>query len=166
MENNLLEQSLFEAEDNSVEVKNNRYVEKLLDEYPQTFKELVLKDNTKAAVLYNDALISEENKEVLPPYDYFVFSKYGLTQFNCSYKGFLSWTITTNAITSLIELSNGQEIEGLVVSEWKRCVRNRINKGIKPLKMVLRSVTVTGIHLEDGIEDFYNYVIKNLDLSF
>jgi hypothetical protein len=164
MENNHLEQCHFEAEDNTVEAKNNHYVEQLLVEHPRTFKELLLKDGTKAAVLYNDALISQENKEILPPYEYFVFSKYGLTQFKSSTKKFLGWTITTNAISALIELSNGQEVENLVVSEWKRWKRNRINKGLMPLKMVLRSVTVTGIHQEDGIEDFYEDVIRKLNL--
>jgi hypothetical protein len=100
----------------------------------------------------------------LPPYDYFVFSSKGLTQFNASYKGFLSWPITTNAVSALIELSEGEEIENLVVSEWKRWKRNRRNKGLIPLKMVLRSVTVTGVHLEDGIESFYNDILKNLVL--
>jgi hypothetical protein len=166
MENIHLEQNLFEAEDMSIEAKNNYYIEKLLEEYPKTFKELVLKDGSKSAVLYNDALISEENKEILPPYKYFVFSKYGLTKFNSSYKGFLGWTIITNAVESLIELSNGQEVKNLVVYEWRQWKRNRINKGLIPLKMVFRSVTVTGSHLGDGIEDFYNGVVKNLDLSF
>jgi len=163
---NLIEQDIFEVGDNNIEAKNNYYTEYFLEEYPETFKELILKDNSRSAVLYNDSLISEKNKEILPPYDYFVFSKYGLTEFNSSYKGFLGWTIVTNAVESLIKLSNGQEVEGLVVSEWKRWKRNRINKGLLPLKMVLRSVTVSGVHLEDGVEDFYNYVIKNLDLSF
>jgi hypothetical protein len=152
--------------DNNIEAKNNYYTEKILGEYPKTFKELILKDGSRSAVLYNDSLISENNKEILPPYDYFVFSKYGLTEFNSSYKGFLGWTIVTNAVESLIELSNGNEVENLVVYEWRKWKRNRINKGLIPLKMVLRSVKVTGIHLEDGIEDFYNYVIKNLDFSF
>ncbi len=165
MENNLLEQSLFEVEGPNIETKNIRYVEKFLDELPTIFNELVLQDGSRAAVLYNDALISEENKEILPPYDYFVFSKYGLTQFNSSYKGFLGWTITTNAIASLIELSDGQEVEDLVVSEWKKWKRNRINKGIIPLKMVLRSVTVTGVHLRYGIEDFYMNVLSYMNLS-
>ncbi len=166
MENNLLEQSLFEVEDTTIEAKNIQYVDRLLDEQPKTFKELVLKDGSRSAVLYNDSLISKENKEILPPYEYFVFSKYGLTQFNSSYKGFLGWNITTSAIEALIELSNGQEVENLVVSEWKKWKRNRINKGLFPLKMVLRSVTVTGIHLEDGIEDFYENVLRELDLLF
>jgi len=166
MENIRLEQNLFEAEDMSVEAKNNYYMEKLFEEYPKTFKELILEDGSRSAVLYNDALISEENKEILPPYEYFVFSKYGLTQFNSSYKGFLGWTVITNAVESLIELSNGEEVEDLVVYEWKKWKRNRINKGLIPLKIVLRSVRVSGIHLKDGIEDFYNYVIKNLDFSF
>jgi hypothetical protein len=77
----------------------------------------------------------------------------------------LGWTITTNAIASLIELSDGQEVEDLVVSEWKRWKRNRINKGIIPLKMVLRSVTVTGVHLRYGIEDFYKNVLSYMNLS-
>ncbi len=166
MENIRLEQDLFEVGDSSnIEAKNSYYVEKLLEDYPRTFKELVLKDSTKSVVLYNDFLISEENKEILPPYDYFVFSKYGLTQFNSSYKSFLGWPIITNAVDSLMKLSNGNMVEDLVVSEWKRWKRNRINKGLLPLKMVLRSVTVTGFHLEDGIEDFYDYIIKDLNLS-
>ncbi|MFA7628033.1 MAG: hypothetical protein WCY37_01280 [Candidatus Dojkabacteria bacterium] len=164
MENNHLEQDSFQGEDINIEIKNSYYVEKLLDEHTRTFKELLLKDGTKAAVLYNDVLISQENKEILPPYEYFVFSKYGLTQFNSSYKGFLGWTITTNAVASLIELSKGEEVENLVVSEWKRWKRNRINKGLIPLKMVLRSVTVTGRHQEEGIEDFYEDVIIKLNL--
>jgi hypothetical protein len=164
MENYHLEQGPFEVGDKSMEANNNYYVEGLLDEYPKSFKELTLKDGTRAAVLYNDALISQENKEVLPPYEYFVFSKYGLTQFRSSTKKFLGWTITTNAISALIELSNGQEVENLVVSEWKRWKRNRINKGLIPLKMVLRFVTVTGIHQDDGIEDFYENVLTKLDL--
>jgi hypothetical protein len=164
MENNSLEQESSVFQTNNIESKNNHYVEELLDEYPKTFRELILKDGSRAAILYNDALISKENKEILPPYDYFVFSSKGLTQFNCSYKGFLSWTITTNAIELLIELSSGEEVRDLVVSEWKRWRRNRINKGIIPFKIVLRSVTVTGVHLEDGIEDFYNGILKNLIL--
>ncbi len=166
MENNLLEQSVVEEEDIPLETKNIQYVDRLLEEQPRTFKELVLKDGSRSAVLYNDALISKENKEMLPPYDYFVFSKYGLTQFNSSYKGFLGWSITTDAIEALIELSNGQEVENIVVSEWKRWKRNRINKGLFPLKMVLRSVTVTGIHLEDGIGDFYKNIFGKLRFSF
>jgi hypothetical protein len=167
MENiHLVEQDIFEVGDNNIEAKNNYYTEKILGEYPKTFKELILKDGSRSAVLYNDSLISENNKEILPPYDYFVFSKYGLTEFNSSYKGFLGWTIVTNAVESLIELSNGNEVENLVVYEWRKWKRNRINKGLIPLKKILRTVTVTGIHLEDGIEDFYNYVIKNLDFSF
>ena len=166
MENICLEQDLFEVGDGSnIEAKNSCYVKNLLGEYPEIFKELILKDGTESAILYNDSLVSKENKEILPPYDYFVFSKYGLTQFNSSYKGFLGWTVITNAVESLIELSNGNVVEDLVVSEWKRWKRNRINKGLLPLKMVLRSVTVTGLHLEDGIEDFYNYVIRDLNLS-
>ncbi len=164
MENNSLEQESSMFQMNNIESKNNYYVEELLDKYPKTFRELILKDGSRAAILYNDALISKENKEILPPYDYFVFSSKGLTQFNCSYKGFLSWPITTNAVSALIELSDGQEIENLVVSEWKRWKRVRRNKGLMPLKMVLRSVTVTGIHLEDGIEDFCNNFLKNLVL--
>jgi hypothetical protein len=164
MENNHLEQGPSESEDNSLEAKNNHYVEALLEEYPRTIKELILKDGSKAAVLYNDALISQEDKEALPSYEYLVFSKYGLTQFRSSTKKFLGWTITTNAISALIELSNGQEVENLVVSEWKRWKRNRINKGLMPLKMVLRSVTVTGIHQDDGIEDFCENVLTKLDL--
>lgn len=159
-----MEQGHFEAEDNSLEAKNNQYVEELLQEYPRTIKELILKDGSKSAVLYNDALIRPEDKEVLPPYEYFVFSKYGLTQFRSSTKNFLGWTITTNAISALIELSNGQEVENLVVSEWKRWKRNRINKGLMPLKMVLRSVTVTGIHQDEGIEDFYENILTKLNL--
>lgn len=166
MENNHLEGASFNLDTLSIKERNNCYVEKLLEEYPRTIKELILKDGSKSAVLYNDVLISEENKEILPPYKYFVFSKYGLTQFNSSYKGFLGWTITTNAIAALIELSNGEEVENLVVSERKRWKRNRINKGLIPFKMVLRSVTVTGIHQEEGIEDFYNGIIKRLNLSY
>jgi len=164
MENNCLEQESSVFQMNNIESKNNYYVDHLLEEYPRTFNELILKDGNRAAILYNDALISKENKEVLPPYDYFVFSRKGLTQFNSSYKDFLGWTITTNAIELLIELSDGREVENIVVSEWKRWKRNRINKGLIPLKMVLRSVTVTGIHLEDGIEGFYNNILKNLIL--
>ena len=166
MENNRLEQESSMFQINNIENKNNHYLEKLLEEYPKTVEGLILKDGSRAVVLYNDALISEENKEVLPPYDYFVFSSKGLTQFNSSYKGFLGYTITTNAIASLIELSRGEEVRGLVVSEWKKWKRNRINKGLMPLKMVLRSVTVTGVHLEDGIEAFYNDVLPRLDLVF
>lgn len=164
MEDIRLEQNFLEYID--IETKNNQYVESLLEEQSGTFKELLLEDGSRSAVLYNDSSISEENKEILPPYSYFVFSKYGLTQFNSSYNGFLGWTITTKAISSLIELSNGQEVENLVVYEWKKWKRNRINKGLIPLKMVLRSVTVTGVHLEDGIEDFYNNIIRKLNFSF
>jgi hypothetical protein len=166
MENNHLEKGPFEAEDYSVEAKNNHYVEELLAEYPRTFKELILKDDTKVAILYNDALISQEDKEILPPYDYFAFSKYGLTQFNSSFKGFLGWTITTNAISALIEVSKGEEVVDMVVSEWRKWKRNRINKGLIPLKMVLRSVTVSGVHLEDGIEDFYHNILGKLSFTF
>ncbi len=148
-------QEEIEETDISLQEENERIVNMVLEQYPKLFKEIKLQDGTTAAIFYNDVRISKEDKEVLPPYRCISLSKYGLTQFNASCEGPLGWELTRKAVELLIEVSNGQEVRDLLVSEWKNCIRNRINKGLFPLKKILRTVTVTGNNIKDGVREFY-----------
>lgn len=150
-----MSEDISSFEGGCIEQQSQEVVDELLDQYPRIFSEMMLNDGTKVAIFHNDIHIPEENREELPPYRYISLSKYGLTLFNASCKGPLGWELTRKAVQAIIELSNGQEVEDLLISEWNHCIRNRINKGLMPLKKVLRTVTVTGRNIRGGVERFY-----------
>jgi len=151
-----MEQGVLESESVNSEEENQGYVDVFLDKYPRIFKEVFLEDDgSNAAVLYNDARVSPEGKEILPDYRYIALSKYGLTLFNTSCEAPLGYELTRKAILKLIEVSDGKEVKNLVVSEWNNCKRNRINKGFFPLKKILRSVTVSGRNVKEGVGELF-----------
>jgi hypothetical protein len=156
----LFSEEIYQEKEIGLEEENQRIVNTALKQYPRFFKEMWLEDGTKAAIFYNDIRIPEERKDRLPPYRYISLSKYGLTLFNSSSKAPLGLELTRKAIQLIVELSNGEEVEDLLISEWNHCIRNRINKGLIPLKKVLRSVTVTGKNVKDGVKGFYSTVSK------
>jgi hypothetical protein len=156
----LLSQEMSQEKEISLEEENQRIVDTVLEQHPKLFKEMILEDGTKTAIFYNDIRIPKEDKDLLPPYRYISLSKYGLTEFNSSTSLPLGWELTRKAIQLIIELSNGKEVEDLLISEWKNCIRNRINKGFFPLKKVLRTVTVTGKNVKDGVRGFYGRVYE------
>jgi len=151
----LFSEEVYQGKEISLEEENQSIVNTALEQHPRFFKEMWLEDGTKVAIFHNDIRIPKEEKDVLPPYRYISLSKYGLTLFNSSSKAPLGWDLTRKAIQLIIELSNGEEVEDLLISEWNNCIRNRINKGLIPLKKVLRSVTVTGKNIRDGVRGFY-----------
>jgi len=153
-----MEQGILESESVNSEEENQGYVDVVLDKYPRIFKEVFLEEGSNAAVLYNDARVSQEEKESFPDYRYLAVSKYGLTMFNTSSKRPLGYELTRKTILKLIELSDGSEVRDLVVSEWNNCKRNRINKGFFPLEKILRSVTVSGKNVKEGVKEFYSTV--------
>jgi hypothetical protein len=156
----LFTQEKFEEKEVSLEEESERIVNIAIEQYPNLFTEMKLEDGTTAAVFYNDVRISKEDKDLLPPYRYISLSKHGLTLFNASCEGPLGYELTRKAIELLIELSNGKEVEDLLVSEWKNCIRNRINKGLFPLKKILRTVTVTGKNIKGGVRGFMGMYSK------
>ena len=142
-----------------VEEKNSEYVNRLLDEYPQLFGELHLEDGSRVAVFYKNSLVSKEVDNLPNNYKYTVFSKHGVTEFESKSDEYLGTEITKKAIELLIETSNGNEVNLTEVLEWKRAGRNRINRGLIPLSMILHRVRVVGRHLDCAVEDFY-YLLK------
>jgi hypothetical protein len=156
----LFTQEKFEEKGVSLEEENERIANMVIEEYPKLFTEMKLGDGTTAAVFYNDVRVYKEDRDLLPPYRYISLSKHGLTLFNTSCEGPLGYELTRKAIELLIELSDGQEVEDLLVSEWKNCIRNRINKGLIPLRKVLRTVTVTGKNIRDGVRGFMGMYSK------
>lgn len=156
----LFSQEIYQGKETSLEEENQRIVNTALEQHPRSFKEMWLEDGTKAAVFYNDVRIPEEDRGLLPPYRYISLSKYGLTLFNSSSRAPLGWELTRKAVQLIVELSNGEEVEDSLISEWNHCIRNRINKGLIPLKKVLKTVAVTGKNVKDGVRGFYNVVSK------
>ncbi len=156
----IVSQEVFDSNDINLEQDNQEIVNAVLEQYPKIFEEMQLQDGTTVAILYNDMHISKEDKDILPPYQYISLSKYGLTQFNASCKRPLGLELTKKAVRLLIELSDGEEIKDLSVSEWHQCSRNRINKGLIPLKKILRTVAITGITVKNGVKDIYGGIFE------
>lgn len=161
MNTELVRDGIDSSRDTS-ELFNQEYVDRVLNDYPKLFKEIFLKDGSNVAVLFNDALISEREKEVLPNYRYIVLAKYGLTQFNTSSNRYLSYDLLTEAIQKIVEVSNGEEVDNILISEWRKPIRNRINKGFIPLKAILVTTEVSGINIAKGIENFYDNVLSRI----
>ncbi len=122
--------------DSTIEEINQQITNQVLAEYPKYFEEYLLDDGSNIALLQNNRRIPEEDKEILPPYQFIALSKYGLTEFNCSYSP-LEWERTKKAIMLLIELSCGEEIKDMVVSHWHAFHRIRKTKGLIKLKKIL-----------------------------
>lgn len=146
-------------------MENQYYTDMLIKENSRFFQEMeLLGTDSNMAFLSNDALIPQEDKEILPPYMYFVFSKFGLTQFNSSSKCTLGIEMMNKAVRGIIELSNGQQVNDLVISEWKYFHRIRKDKGLLKLKMNIRSLTVSGVHITNGVRDFYESILTHTSL--
>lgn len=149
----------------NTEIENQYFTDILIKENPRFFQEMELwESNSNMAFLSNDALISQEDKEILPPYMYFVFSKYGLTQFNCSSRCPLGIEIMNKAVKGIIELGNGEGVKDLIVSQWKAFHRVRRTKGLLKLKMDIRSLTVSGVHITNGVREFYENILTHTSL--
>ncbi len=143
----------------SIEENNQQITDKVLEEYPQFFEEYILDDGSNVALLQNNNRIRPEDRLLLPPYQFIAVSKYGLTQFNCSYTP-LEWERTKKAITYLIELSCGEEIKDLVVSHWHAFHRVRRTKGLIKLKKNIKSVLITGVNMLYEVKNFYNNTLQ------
>jgi len=143
----ILDNSIKELHDCNQDVVN-----RLLDEYSKNFNELFLEDGSRVAMFQNSALIRRER---ISGYEYVGLSKYGLTEFDSSCKRPLGYDVIVKCISKLIELSNGNEIEELAISEWRKPVRNRINKGLFKLEAIIRTIYITGRNMPNRVEGFY-----------
>lgn len=150
--------------DLTIEEINQQITNQVLVEFPRYFEEYILDDGSNIALLQNNRRISEGDKEILPPYQFIALSKYGLTEFNCSYSP-LEWERTKKAIMLLIELSCGEEIKDMVVSHWHAFHRIRKTKGLIKLKKNIKSVLITGVHLLYEVKDFYDNTLLNTGLG-
>ncbi|HOZ44733.1 MAG TPA: hypothetical protein PLN39_01870 [Candidatus Dojkabacteria bacterium] len=150
--------------DSTIEEINQQITNQVLAEYPKYFEEYLLDDGSNIALLQNNRRIPEEDKEILPPYQFIALSKYGLTEFNCSYSP-LEWERTKKAIMLLIELSCGEEIRDMVVSHWHAFHRIRKTKGLIKLKKNIKSVLITGVNMLFEVKDFYYNTLLSTNLG-
>ncbi len=150
--------------DPTIEEINQQITNQVLAEYPKYFEEYLLDDGSNIALLQNNRRIPEEDKEILPPYQFIALSKYGLTEFNCSYSP-LEWERTKKAIMLLIELSCGEEIKDMVVSHWHAFHRIRKTKGLIKLKKNIKSVLITGVNMLFEVKDFYYNTLLSTNLG-
>lgn len=150
--------------DPTIEEINQQITNQVLAEYPKYFEEYLLDDGSNIALLQNNRRIPEEDKEILPPYQFIALSKYGLTKFNCSYSP-LEWERTKKAIMLLIELSCGEEIKDMVVSHWHAFHRIRKTKGLIKLKKNIKSVLITGVNMLFEVKDFYYNTLLSTNLG-
>jgi len=150
--------------DPTIEEINQHITNQVLAEYPKYFEEYLLDDGSIIALLQNNRRIPEEDKEILPPYQFIALSKYGLTEFNCSYSP-LEWERTKKAIMLLIELSCGEEIKDMVVSHWHAFHRIRKTKGLIKLKKNIKSVLITGVNMLFEVKDFYYNTLLSTNLG-
>jgi len=150
--------------DSTIEEINQQITDQVLAEYPKYFEEYLLDDGSNIALLQNNRRIPDEDKEILPPYQFIALSKYGLTEFNCSYSP-LEWERTKKAIMLLIELSCGEEIRDMVVSHWHAFHRIRKTKGLIKLKKNIKSVLITGVNMLFEVKDFYYSTLLSTNLG-
>lgn len=150
--------------DSTIEEINQQITNQVLAEYPKYFEEYLLDDGSNIALLQNNRRIPDEDKEILPPYQFIALSKYGLTEFNCSYSP-LEWERTKKAIMLLIELSCGEEIKDMVVSHWHAFHRIRKTKGLIKLKKNIKSVLITGVNMLFEVKDFYYNTLLSTNLG-
>jgi len=153
-----------EVLDFPIEEINQQITDRVLTEYPKYFEEYTLDDGSNVALLQNNRRIPDEDKEVLPPYQFIAISRYGLTEFNCSYSP-LEWERTKKAIMLLIELSCGEEIKDMVISHWHAFHRIRKTKGLIKLKRNIKTVLITGVNILYGVKDFYYNVLQSTSLG-
>lgn len=147
-----------------VKEQNQIITDTVLQEYPKFFEEMILDDGSNVALFHNNVWITQEQKEILPKYEYIAMSQHGLTLFNCSYST-LEWERTKKAIEYLIDLSCGEEVKDLIVSHWHQFHRVRRTKGLLKLKMNIKSVLITGVNLLYDVKDFYENVLKPTELN-
>ena len=150
--------------DSTIEEINQQITNQVLAEYPKYFEEYLLDDGSNIALLQNNRRIPDEDKEILPPYQFIALSKYGLTEFNCSYSP-LEWERTKKAIMLLIELSCGEEIKDMVVSHWHAFHRIRKPKGLIKIKKNIKSVLITGVNMLFEVKDFYYNTLLSTNLG-
>ena len=150
--------------DSTIEEINQQITNQVLAEYPKYFEEYLLDDGSNIALLQNNRRIPEEDKEILPPYQFIALSKYGLTEFNCFYSP-LEWERAKKAIMLLIELSCGEEIKDMVVSHWHAFHRIRKTKGLIKLKKNIKSVLITGVNMLFEVKDFYYNTLLSTNLG-
>lgn len=151
---------------NSTLEENQKITDCIIEEYPRFFEPFQLDQDTTIGVLSNNRRVPESDKYILPPFDYIVASRHGLTLFNCSYSPIpLEWERLHKTAKFLIENSDGEILEDIIISRWRPLLRNRKMKGLLKLKQTINSVLITGIHLKDGLEDFYNLVLRKTSLD-
>ena len=158
------EQILNEKDFENIEEENQYYTDILPNNHQRVFQDVKLEDGSMAALLSNDARISKEDKEILPQYMYIALSRYGITLINFSPKVIPGYEIMRKAISGLIEISDGEQVDELQVSEWKQFHRVRRTKGLLKLKAILRTVSVSGIHLKESVRDFYENILSQTSL--
>ena len=148
-------ESIEDINGNDLEIsqkRNDGIVGLLIEEHPLKFYELFLEDGSRVAMFQNFPLVRSER---VSEYEYVGLSKYGLTEFDSSCKRPLGYDVIVKCISKLIELSNGNEIEELAISEWRKPVRNRINKGFFKLEAIIRTIYITGRNMPNRVEGFY-----------
>lgn len=133
----------------------------IIQEHSRLFATFTLEDRSYVGVLFQGRRFEQETNPILPPFEYIVVSKYGLTLFNCSYTPIpLEWERVKKSVEYLVERSHGEILEDFLISSWQRIPSTRKTKGLKKLKMNIRSVLVSGVHFKEGLEPFYNSIFK------
>lgn len=156
-------EELFEVQESSTleEIYNENVMmtADLLKRFPKHFQQLVLDDDTEVAVLYKTPLLPEEITGLLPEYEYFALSKYGLSQFSNKP---LNWYMQKDAIQQLVQKSLELQVDVDKVSlEIKRFVmqsKTRKTKGLRQLKATVRTFDITGGHSLTKAKTFYDNI--------
>lgn len=149
----------------NIEEENQYFTDILLNNNNQkVFEDVKLEDGSMAALLSNDSRIAPQDKEILPQYMYIALSRHGITLINCSPKVLPGYEIMKKAISGLIEISDGEQIDELLVSEWKQFHRIRKTKGLHKLKAIIRTVSVCGINFKESVKDFYENILSHTSL--
>jgi len=148
----------------NIEEENQYFTDILLNDYQRVFQDMKLEDGSKVALLSNDASISQEDKEILPQYMYIALSRHGITLINCSPKVIPGYEIMRKAISGIIEISEGEKIDELLVSEWRQFHRIRKTKGLLKLKAIIRTVSVCGVNFKESVKDFYEDILTHTSL--
>ena len=151
--------TLYIDPNDTLRKKSQEIVDDLLDQYPRDFNEIYLKDGSRVA-LVNDRLWAKESMQEDSEYRYTALSQYGLTEFNTSNEGPLSYNLLIEGIAQLIEQSSGEVIKDCPILELKKPIRNRINKGLIKLEAVVKTVYITGRNISDGVIQFSREKLK------
>lgn len=148
----------------NIEEENQYFTDILLNDYQRVFEDVKLEDGSMAAMLCNDSRIPPEDKEILPQYMYIALSRHGITLINCSPRVIPGYEIMRKAISGIIEISDGEQIDDLLVSEWKQFHRIRKTKGLLKLKAIIRTVSVCGVNFKESVKDFYENILSHTSL--